>query len=255
MKTLICIPSKSRPYNQKTVDWLRTCTLPEDVYVKVFVEPQEAHHYRLTIPKGWLYVLPENDRGKGYSMWVAKQYAIDNGYPLQFYMDDDINGFIDFRAKSNLKKEVFENLISDLPKHFSDQPQLGLVRFLSARAFYFVKNEKKTFCYKNQGAWGTMLVRTEENKIVPEILHYDDTAIQLYLWKNGFYTLTYGLAGVNVEVYTNDGGYQVRDRRQDAEKSIEFLKNDFPEVFMKSATHTLGYDIDIKAYKPKTVKL
>ncbi len=255
MKVLICIPSKARAYEQKTVKWLSECNLPEGVDVKVFVEPQERMHYRATLPnKEWLYLLEENDKGKGYAMWIATQYAKENGYDLQFFMDDDINGFIDVRAKSKHKVEVFENIIRDIPEAFSDE-KLGLIRFLSARGFYYVKNYEKRFVYKNQGAWGTMLVRTSANHIQPEILHYDDTAIQLYLWRDGFHTLTYGLAGVNVDVYTNNGGYQVRDRKRDAEESIEFLKRDFPKVFMKSATHTLGYDIDIEAYKPKTETL
>ncbi|MBW6490992.1 MAG: hypothetical protein K0B15_07325 [Lentimicrobium sp.] len=256
MKILICIPSKGRPYDLKTTEWLAKCSLPENCHVKVFVEPQEKRYYNLSLPKkDWLFTLPENDRGKGYAMFIATQYAKENGYDLQFFMDDDINGFIDFRAKSAFKVDVFNNLLRDIPTAFENDEKLGLVRFLSARAFYFVKNKQQQFVYKNQGAWGTMLVRTNQNKICPEITHYDDTAIQLYLWREGFHALTYGLAGVNVEVYTNKGGYQIRDRKKDAEDAIEFLKRDFPKVFMKSATHTLGYDIDIEAYKPKTENL
>ena len=172
MKILICIPSKGRPYDLKTTEWLAKCNLPANCDVKVFVEPQEKRHYSLTLPKkDWLFTLPDNDRGKGYSMTMATQYAKENGYDLQFFMDDDINGFIDFRAKSAYRHEVFNSLIRDIPPVFDQQEKLGLVRFLSARSFYFVKNKHQQFVHKNQGAWGTMIVRTAENRIQPEILH------------------------------------------------------------------------------------
>lgn len=255
MKILIAISSKARPYKQKTLGWLKECNLGENVDYRVFVEPHEKQHYKVTVPKGKLVVIDANDKGLGYVRMKSHLYAQQKGYDLIFQLDDDINAFIDERAKTIHKKEVFENILNDVPQLFEKEPDLGLVRFISARGFYFYKNLKQQVLFKNQGAWGCVISRINPEHYSEYVSAYEDTYACLNLWKDGKYTYTYGLAGINVEVYTNDGGMQCFDRKQESINAIEFIKTKFPDVSFVDANNTLGYDIDISAYKPKEEKL
>ena len=58
-----------------------------------------------------------------------------------------------------------------------------------------------------------------------------------------------------MDVYSNGGGCQSRDRYADALAAVAELRKDFPKVTLKEAKNSLGYDIDISEYKPKEEKL
>lgn len=252
---LIVMPSKQRAYSLKTTKWLLQCKLPENVEFKCFCEPQEAIHYKTALGKHNVVVLQQNDMGLGYALQSAHLYAKENGFDLCFHIDDDVNGFIDHKAKQIYRIEVFESIIRNIPPKFESEPKLGLVRFMSARGFYFYKNMMHEYLFKNQGAWGCYITRVTPEYYRSEISNYSDTAAQLYLWRDGYFTLTYGLAGINVDVYSNAGGCQSRDRLQDAKNAIEEINKDFPGVFMKPASNSVGYDIDISKYKLPDEKL
>lgn len=254
-KMLIVMPSKQRPYLLKTTKWLFQCRLPENVDFKCFCEPQEARHYRMTLGKGNIVVLGKDDMGVGYSLQQAHLYAQEHGYDLCFHIDDDVNGFIDKRAKAEYRTEVFEDIVNRIPMKFEEDEKLGLVRFMSARGFYYYKNMEKEYIFKNQGAWGCYVTRVTPQYYRAEIPNYSDTAAQLYFWRDGFHTLTYGLAGINVDVYSNGGGCQSRDRYADALAAVAELRKDFPKIMLKEAKNSVGYDIDISEYKPKEEKL
>lgn len=111
MRMLIVMPSKRRPYTLKTTQWLLKCDLPEDVRFKCFCEPQEAIHYRATLGRRNVAVLDRNDMGLGYALQYAHRYAAERGYDLCFHIDDDVNGFIDRRAQSRYRTEVFGSIV------------------------------------------------------------------------------------------------------------------------------------------------
>lgn len=254
-KMLIIMPSKQRAYNLKTTKWLLKCELPEGVDFKCICEPQEKIHYKASLGLKNLIVMDKNDMGLGYALHYGHKYAKENGYDLCFHIDDDVSGFIDKRVKSCYRVEVFENIVKDLKDEFENNPKLGLVRFISSRAFYFYKNLDKKFIIKNQLAWGCYITRVTPEYYRSEISNYSDTAAQLFFWRDGFYTLTYGKAGINVDVYSNTGGCQSRDRKIDAINAINELKKDFPNVCMKEANNSVGYDIDVEQYRAVEEKL
>lgn len=249
------MPSKQRAFDLKTTEWLLKCKLPDNVTFKCFVEPQDSLYYRTTMKKEHLVFLDKNDMGLGYALHYAHKYAQDNGYDLVFHIDDDVAGFIDKRLKSTHRVEVFENILKDIIPVFDEEPQLGLIRFMSSRTFYFYKKYEQKFVVKNQLAWGCYLTRVTPNYYRSEISNYSDTAAQLYFWRDGYYTLTYGLAGINVAVYGNKGGCQSRDRRKDADNAVAYLQQEFPEVCIKKANNSVGYDIDIEKYRAQEEKL
>lgn len=255
MKVLIAIASKSRPYNFKTWEWLKQCSLPDGVHIKVFVEPCEYIYYSQVVSQFHLEQIGKDNHGLGYVKTYIGEYAASYGYDLIFNLDDDISGFIDERAKIKHRVEVFEALMHEVPVDFSMQKELGIVRFLSGKSFYYVKKHKISYVYKNQGPWGTMIYRTQLNHLKPEYYTHDDMIIHLQAWAFGYYTLTYGLAGVSVDVYTNNGGMQSRNRRDDTEATVIALKEKYPEVKFVEAKNTLGYDIDASAYSPKMQNL
>lgn len=255
MRMLIVMPSKRRPYTLKTTQWLLKCDLPEDVRFKCFCEPQEAIHYRATLGRRNVAVLDRNDMGLGYALQYAHRYAAERGYDLCFHIDDDVNGFIDRRAQSRYRTEVFGSIVRRIPQKFAQEDKLGLVRFLSARGFYFYKNMEVEYLFRNQGAWGCYVTRVTPDYYRAEIPNYSDTAAQLFFWRDGYYTLTYGLAGINVDVYSNAGGCQSRDRYQDAFNAVSELQREFPKVHLRPARNSVGYDIDISAYRPAEEKL
>jgi len=255
MKVLLAIPSKSRPYSLKIWRWLSQIPLPKFCEVKFFVEPCELVYYRQVVPRHMVVSIDEDNRGLGYALWFVNQYARDNDYDVEFHLDDDISGFFDVRVRAIHRFETFEMILNTYPALLMEDPKFALIRFLSGRAFYFVKNMELDFVYKNQPAWGCKMLKPEFGFINPEHFVYTDTIIHLNIWKRGGYTKTAGLAGVNAERYTNDGGLQTRDRRTDAINTIENLKKDFPLVKFVDSDNTVGFDIDVSAYQPKTEKL
>jgi len=249
-KGLIVIPSKGRPYKLKTINWLSKCELVDHDW-RVFVEPDEYLYYKQSVGIDNLVVLEANNRGLGYALNFANKYAKNCGYEYQFHLDDDINGFLDSRVKTKYKVSVFEDIEKNILKYFKLEPKLGLIRFISAKGFYFYKDKKKDFIMKNQGAWGVLVTRVESFFVDPNWFAYQDTLLQLHLWDCGYYTKTYGLAGINVDVYKNDGGMQTRDRKKDSNDTVNYAKKKYPSIRLVESKNTLGYDIDISEYKPK----
>ena len=139
-KGIIIIPSKGRPYKQKTVRWLLECKLVNHDW-KVLVEPNELLYYKQTVGEDNCLVLRKNNMGLGYSLNFGNEYAKDKGYEYQFHLDDDINGFLDSRVKMKYRVEVFEDIDKNIQKYFDEEPELGLIRFISARGYYFYKNK------------------------------------------------------------------------------------------------------------------
>jgi len=244
------IPSKGRPYKQKTVGWLKQCKLVNHDW-KVIVEPNELMYYRQSVGAENCIVLHKNNMGLGYALAFGNNYAKLRGYEYQFHLDDDVNGFLDVRVKLKHRVEVFEDIDKNIQKYFDKESKLGLIRFISARGFYFYKNKDMDFIMKNQGGWGVLITRVDSFYVDENWYAYQDTLLQLHLWKNGYYTKTYGRAGINVNVYSNAGGMQMRDRRKDSEDTVKYVQKEYPEVKLVEAKNSLGYDIDISKYKPK----
>jgi hypothetical protein len=245
--------SKGRPYKQKTVKWLSECNLPAHFDWVVFCEPQEKIYYSQTIPLGHLLILDKDDQGYAYGAIQIHKYAKSMDYDVIWQLDDDVNAFVDVRVKTKYKVEVFENICKDILSGFEEEPELDLIRFMSSRSFYFVKNKKLKFCAKNQNGWGCYLVRTKAFHMEQEWLSHSDTLQHLDIWDKGHYTKTYGLAGINVEVYSNEGGYQCRDRKKDTMMTAEHIKKKYPLSKFVEIDNGLGYDIDTKMYRPKTI--
>lgn len=91
MKYPIYIPSKGRasPENAKLIALLDQSRLD----YTIFVEPQDEYAYRGAFGRASFVVLPDNDRGLGYSRQRLLEHARSKGWAWYWHLDDDIAAF------------------------------------------------------------------------------------------------------------------------------------------------------------------
>lgn len=250
MNILVAIPSKGRPYDlEKTIlRWLNKINYDW----RVFVEPQDFKHYRLTIGKDHVVTLPENDKGIGYAMNFIGKYAIEKSYDLVCRVDDDCSGFISkqiFNAKSGHSDEVINYALKDIASDFGD-PKLGAVRFLDPRTHLWESAGKaRKYTHKNCELFHGWVIRPQILLFINEkVSHNDDIALSLYAFKNGYYTLLYGRIGVQFKDGTNKGGFQMLDRNKLTIQTYNYLKEDFPLLGLKEIDRWYKMDLDYSKY-------
>lgn len=255
MKVLISIPSKARPYDlQKTIlKWLPQVKTDW----KVFVEPQDYKHYKLTIPNENLVNIGQDNMGIGYVMHFIGIYAIENGYDLVCRVDDDCSGFISKHfgdGKSGQSAEIIDNALNDILPDFMNDKHLGAVRFLDPKNHLWESiGKKRKYTHKNCELFHGWIIRPEILLFINEnVKHNDDVALYLYSLKNGYYTLLYGRIGVQFKDGTNKGGFQVLDRTALTKQTLEYLRKDFPKLTTKPIDRWYKIDLDISAYACKS---
>lgn len=247
-KLLVAIPSKGRynKINSYTLSWLK-----DSKYTfKVFVEPQEIPLYSLTVPRANLVNIGESNKGMGFALNKIRAYAIKNEYDFVMKIDDDCKGFAKYPEISSI--EAFERSLEEIIPAFDIEPTLGGVRFIQKRFWLYSKKENKLFSHRNKALWGIALYRTKAFPELPSyVTHFDDTIHSLFMWREGWNTLTYRNAGVDVLQNSGKGGHQSFDRKHEALTTITKLKEDqFPLLQIKKNTNeTIGIDIDISAYE------
>jgi hypothetical protein len=245
-ETFIGIPSLSRPeyITKKTMAWAKH--FPN---VKVFVEPQEKFLYKHYIGKA-VEVLPESKRGLMYSLNYIRQYARERGYKYVFQLDDDVDGFV--RIDTEDPVEAFKLTIEDCYNSMEKFPAIGGIRFTQYRFWVYSKKNISKWTHFNRPLQGIAMIRLDAiNEINPDMREFTDTLTSLYIWKNGYCTLNYGLSGLKVVQNANKGGCQVYDRKEDAINTINLLKNDFPNVKEKEGSSWFKVDVDISYYLEK----
>ena len=244
---LIAIPSKARydRIENYTSGWLKNSTF----VWKVFVEPDEVPLYKRVVGSEHLVNIGDRNRGLAFSMNKIGAYAKKHGYKYIFKIDDDCKGFElwpDHGKVENLKR-ILEDVIPDMEA----DAKVGAIRFIGRRVWLFSKKNPKKYTHRNKPLWGICLYRTSCYPTLPvECRQFTDVISGLYLWRDGYDTLTYGKAGVYVLQNQGKGGDHCFDKKSDAYNTIKFLKEtDFPLIeFAENRNAELVYNINIDAY-------
>lgn len=244
--TFIGIPSLSRPeyITTKTMKWLKDCGIP----FKIFVEPQERFLYK-QYNGDCIVELPESGQGLMYSLNYIRQYASILGYKYLFQLDDDVDGFVRTDVDEKDFLNAFYKTIDDCRQSFIQYPNLGGIRFTQYRFWVYSKKNMHKWTHLNRPLQGICMLRLAAvPQINPKMKEFTDTLTSLYIWKNGYVTLNYGLSGLKVVQNANKGGCQTQDRASYAEETIKLLKKDFPKVTQKEGSSWFKIDVDISHY-------
>ena len=247
-KVLIAIPSLSRPeeIGKKTLAFVANSGIP----YKVFVEPQEAFLYKYYCGKENVVKLAESGRGIGYSRNSMRKYAREHGYEYIFELDDDIQEFA--RIDATDKTQALLHTIKDMVSAMKEYPKLAGVRFTQYRFWLYSKKDMHKWTHINKPLQGVAFMRLSA---IPEMsdyyTHFEDTAISLLMWQNGYFTLNYGMSGLNVLQNQGKGGCNSGDRRQSAKNSIEEIQKVLPHVFETTGNSYFGVEMDIEYYLNK----
>ena len=248
-EVFIGIPSLSRPeyITKKTMLWMKECEIP----FKIFVEPHERFLYK-HYNGDRIVTLPLSDKGLMYSLNFIRLYARENGFKYLFQLDDDVNGFVRTDTPEEDYLQAFCKTVEDCRQAMIDFPKLGGVRFTQYRFWVYSKKAMYKWTHFNRPLQGICMLRLDAvPEINPAMSEFTDTLTSLYLWKNGYFTLNYGLSGLKVVQNANKGGCQTKDRKAEALTTIDLLKNDFPLVTEKVGSSWFKIDVDISPYIEK----
>lgn len=248
MKTLCIIPSKGRPEElaKYTLEWI----VDSGVAYVVVVEPKEAKLYE---PLGCpLMVLPKNDRGLGYSLGHAREFAFERGYEAIWKIDDDIKKFrkrYQHVHKDPLKAheqrvETFLELYRLVGHIMYTKPRVGAIGFPYDGQMFgdrpYELNKKLQTSY---------VIRTKLYNPRPDISTQEDYHTSIQVLKAGYKLIRlshYGIA-LGIEVGKGAGGLQSFDRKKLAEAEMKLLKKEYPGLAFKYKSGTnWGYEVDFK---------
>jgi len=206
MKCLVVIPSKGRPKNREkyVLPFMQRLGLD----YRIFVEPQDFEHYKI-YPN--VVVLPENNKGLGYSTLFAKQYAEQYGYDLFFRNDDDVKAIGSIEDDINKILESFKI------------PKVGAVVF--PYDFEFYAKTDKLFTRINKRTQTCYIIRTNLFEPRVDVSTFDDFYQYLLLRHKGYDTLYCSKHLITcAPVGGGKGGLQMFDRSEMALKEIQIFK-------------------------------
>ncbi len=234
-KLLIAIPSKNRIATllKYTYSWVKYTQAGE---LKIFVEPQDYDEYVQYIPADNLIVIPENNKGLGYVKEQILFYAKQTGSEYIFKLDDDIRCFMDFRHSFKDSKEkitFFDRMVKELVSVLEDNDKLKCICFPYSFELYEKKKWEKT-----KRVATAYLIKTFSMHADRRISVFEDFAAGLHIWANNGSVLKYGLTGIDlgVDVGKGTGGHQSYDRKPQAYKEIDALREIYPPLKFKKVT-------------------
>lgn len=245
MKLLIACPSKGRvdKLELNTWGWLKYTKFP----FKFFVEEQDFPDYKSLLGERNLVVLPESDKGLWYAKKQIQKYGIENGYDYLFKLDDDVQSWRDPSnrglgkdAPKRTKEYRCEHLFEPIIKNSIEL--LNANNWLIGAISLMYGNDMKSFTGEkwigiNKRLQSCYIIKTE--LFVPDDYpnfqgSYEDFVTFFNIVKKQYFTVRYGLTGMDVQpVGKNKGGCQSFDRRQGAKQEMDYLLKYFPEIIWK----------------------
>ena len=252
-KILIAVPSKNRyrdnEIHRKTLSWLQHTQYD----FRVFVEPQDKKNYS-SVPN--LVILDKNNGGLGYAKSFIHKYAVKNDYDYIFKVDDDVYRWRDIRNRGlgigksggTTKQEycrIFERIIEDSFEILEDTPNIGAISLPYGNEI----SEIQKFTEINKRLQSCYLIRTNlfyDERLV-NISTMEDFATFFNVLKKGYYTVRYGLTGIDCErVGVNSGGIQDFDRRKQNELEKQILEELHPEIVWKRVQKNWNWEPDLR---------
>lgn len=248
MKTLVAIPSKNRADILAKNAWQWIQYLPLDW--KIFVEPQDYNLYCYRFGSECVVQLPDNNQGLGYAKNFIKNYALQNNYSHIYKMDDDVKGFTKMRTTlkdpQEIAKQFMENHIL-FTNYFEKFPSLGAISFPYSNELYdlsqkFVKTKRIQTAY---------YVKTEFFAVDPAINVFEDFATGINILRNNQIIMKYCYSGIQlgIKVGGGTGGHQDYDRKIQAYKEVELLRNIYPPLRFKPVNKPWQIEPDIRSIK------
>jgi hypothetical protein len=248
MKILIAVPSKNRVdiLQKNAWPWLRLLD-PAKYEVKIFVEPQDTQIYHCHFPSN-IISIPYNNKGLGYAKLAMKNYAFSNGYDVVFKVDDDVEGFSNYRdtrtpeetaAWLNEYHEVFVKAFS--------KKDLGVIAF----PYSFQMFEKGKGVKPTKRVQTAYLCRNDYMSYLPEISVFEDFTVGLHCLVDGKRILLFDNCGIQmgVKVGGGTGGHQSFDRKEQAYKEIDLMRQLYPPLKFKKVDKPWEVEPDIKSIK------
>lgn len=246
MRILKFVPSKNRAeiFKKHTASWLNP-----DEDTKLFIEPQDREQYSF-VPEENIVVLPENDKGLGYSLYNVKQYAVEHGYDAIWKIDDDIGKFRKRKQKQPenpaerilQKQSNFDEIEKVATQILRNKKQVGAIGFPYDNEMY----EAKDYSI-NQKLQTSYIVRTELFDPRPEISTQEDYWAYIHVRMQGYAVVRFGNYGISlgVEVGGGTGGLQDFDRKQLITGEMEYIRNIYPNIVFKAKPNSKwGYEVD-----------
>jgi hypothetical protein len=212
MRCLVIIPSKARPDNIKnyTIPFVKRLGLD----YRIFVEPQDEQNYSSFKN---VIILPDNNKGLGYSTIYAKKYAVNNGYDLIFKIDDDV------KAIGTIEKDIDKIMAA-----FKIE-KVGAIVF--PYDFEFYAKTEKIFTRINKRIQTCYIIRTHIYEPREEISTFEDFYEYLLLRQKGYDSLYCSKHLIQCSpVGQGKGGLQVFDRSEMALKEIHIFKSIDPTI-------------------------
>lgn len=212
MRTLVAIPSKNRPYNieKYVLPFMKRLGLD----FAIFVEPQDYQNYK-NFPN--VVQMSENDKGLGYALMFAKNYAKKNGYDVIFKIDDDVHSVGEI-----------ENDLDKIAKAMSI-PQVAAISF--PYDFEFYAKTSKMFTRENKRIQTAYFIKTDKYRPRADVSTFEDFFQFMQIILNGEKTLFCSKHLIKcAPVGGGKGGLQMFDRSELALKEIQIFKSIDPTI-------------------------
>lgn len=236
MKTLIAIPSKGR-VQQLQKNTLKWATQIKEADLIVFVEPQDFEAYSNELVGINFVVLPENDKGLGYAKKIIGEFAKEQGYEVIIKLDDDIKSFNKRSVKSTPEgsaKNLSEALATAIAL-FNKYSDLAAVGF----PYRFELWGPKRLAAMNARLQTAYIIRTQDWHGDERISTFEDFVQFLRIRLNNRFTLRIGDIGIDcAAVGEGEGGLQVFDREEMAQKEIDIIRSEmYPPLEVRAANN------------------
>lgn len=246
MKILIAIPSKKRAdiLRKNALAWVPLTGID----YMVFLEKEDFDSYG-GIDHGMnVFILPESQRGLGFSKTIIKQYAEAKGYDVVIKIDDDICGWTDFRKRllGQDAANQFKKIVSETVHLFETNPDVVVVSFPYSFQMFEAKGIKK-----NKRVQTAYIARTAFFHADHRISAFEDFAVGLNAIVKGKLVMWYGMSGIvmGVQVGKGEGGHQSYDRERQAQSEIAVLQEMYPLLKFREVNKLWHSEPDLRSVK------
>lgn len=246
MKILIAVPSKRRAETlaKYTMKWL---PLVGSDY-KIFVEKEDLDSYAQVVPNEQIIVLPDSNRGLGFSKSIIRKYAETHGYDTIAKIDDDIQGWTEFRKRLDPEQSAlkFIEILQEVDKMFDNDADTVVISF----PYAFQMFEQKRWS-KSKRVQTCFITRIEYFHGIPELSVFEDFAVGVNAIVKGKKVMMYGNSGqiLGVQVGKGAGGLQSFNRKNQTSEAIQILQKMYPALTCRKVDKDWDFEPDLRSVK------
>jgi hypothetical protein len=249
MKLLLAIPSKKRAeiFEKNTWQWLQHITAFD---WKIFLEIEDIPNYNGIIANDRIVSLPEANLGLGFSKEIIKKYAQGNGYDAIFKIDDDIEGWTDFRKRQTPEESArfFEKITTELLGLFEKEKEVAGFGFPYSFQMFEKFPLKQTKRVQTAYLFRTAFFHADRRVDI-----FEDFAASLYAIVKNKLVFTCGLMGIDmgVPVGGGTGGHQSFKRNEErAKRCCDAMREIYPPLKLRvTPDKSWGIEPDFRSVK------